>query len=55
MDRFPAVLRDADGTELTLEYRASPYLGEHNFEVYGKLLGMDEGEIAERMGDGLFT
>ena len=43
------------GEELTLEYRASPYFGEHTFEVYAGLLGMDEVEIAERMGDGLFA
>ncbi len=55
MDRFPAELRDANGDQLALTYRASPYLGEHNFEVYAELLGLDEGEIAERMGDGLFT
>jgi crotonobetainyl-CoA:carnitine CoA-transferase CaiB-like acyl-CoA transferase len=54
-DRFPAVLRDVDGSEVTLTYRASPYLGEHNFDVYGRLLDLDAGEIAERMGDGLFT
>ncbi len=53
-DRFPAILRDADGTELALTYRASPYLGEHNFDVYPQLLGLDEGEVGERMGDGLF-
>jgi crotonobetainyl-CoA:carnitine CoA-transferase CaiB-like acyl-CoA transferase len=55
VDRFPARMRDADGTELQLVYRASPYLGEHNFDVYGDLLGLDVGEVAERMGDGLFA
>jgi crotonobetainyl-CoA:carnitine CoA-transferase CaiB-like acyl-CoA transferase len=54
-DRFPAVLRDADGTEMPLVYRGSPYLGQHNFDVYARLLGLDDGAIAERMGDGLFT
>ena len=54
-DRFPAILRDADGSELAPTYRPSPYLGEHNFDVYPQLLGLDEGEVSERMGDGLFT
>lgn len=54
-DRFPAVLHDADGTEMTLDYRPSPYMGEHNFDVYARLLGLDDVEIAERMGDGLFS
>ena len=55
VDRFPARLHDVDGTELEISYRASPYLGEHNFDVYAGLLGLDVGDIAERMGDGLFT
>lgn len=55
IDRFPAVLRDADGTELAIEYRHSPYLGEHNFEVYGDLVGIELDEVAGRMGDGLFS
>jgi hypothetical protein len=55
-DRFPARLFDSTtGAELELRYRASPYLGEHNFDVYGDVLGMDAAEVAERMGDGLFT
>jgi hypothetical protein len=54
-DRFPAILRDAGGSELAPTYRASPYLGEHNFDVYPQILGLDEGEVSERMGDGLFT
>ena len=54
-DRFPAILRDAEGSELAPTYRPSPYLGEHNFDVYPQLLGLDEGEVSERMGDGLFT
>ena len=40
---------------IELAYRATPYYGEHNFELYGELLGMDEIEVAEHMGDGLFT
>lgn len=54
VDRFPARVYDRDGAELQLEYRASPYIGQHNFEVYDRLLGLDAGEVAERMGDGLF-
>ena len=54
-DRFPAVLSDADGHEMVLSYRHSPYLGEHNFEVYNALVGLDESDIAERMGTGLFS
>jgi crotonobetainyl-CoA:carnitine CoA-transferase CaiB-like acyl-CoA transferase len=50
-DRFPAIW---SGTDL-LPYLPSPgYLGEHNFEVFGELAGMDEGGIAVAMGDGLF-
>jgi hypothetical protein len=35
-------------------YRASPCLDEHNFDVYPQLLGLDESEVGERMGHGLF-
>jgi hypothetical protein len=31
------------------------YVGEHNFEVYVELAGFDEVEVAEGMGDGLFS
>ena len=34
-------------------YRPSPYLGEHNFEVFGDLLGWDPERIATAIGDGL--
>jgi crotonobetainyl-CoA:carnitine CoA-transferase CaiB-like acyl-CoA transferase len=54
-DRFPARWYDAEGHEVTLEYRASPGLGEQNFEVYPELLGWDEGRVAEAMADGLFS
>jgi crotonobetainyl-CoA:carnitine CoA-transferase CaiB-like acyl-CoA transferase len=54
-DRFPGRLFDGNGAELHLQYRASLYLGEHNFDVYGDLLHMDAAEVAERMGDGLFS
>ena len=51
-DRFPGLW---SGT--TLEpYRLSPsYVGEHSFEVYAEVAGLDEADIAEGMGDGLFT
>jgi len=51
-DRFPAVW---SGT--TLEpYRPAPaYIGEHNFEVYTGIAGLDEGFVAEGMATGLFT
>lgn len=53
-DRHPARWY-VDGTEVELSYRPSPYLGEHDFEVYGELLGWDEAAVAEAIGDGLFT
>lgn len=51
-DRYPALWSRSD-----LEpYRpAAAYVGEHNFEVYGELLGWDEAAVAEAMGDGLFS
>ncbi|MGH9006238.1 MAG: CoA transferase [Acidimicrobiales bacterium] len=51
-DRYPAIW-----SAMTLEpYRqAAAYPGEHNFEVYPELLGIDEAEVAEAMGDGLFS
>jgi len=50
LERFPAVFSDA-----TLDYAPSPFLGEHNFEVYKELLGMSDEEIATAIGEGLFT
>ena len=55
LERFPAALHELGGAAITLEYRASPYFGEHTFSAYSALLGMDDVEIAEHMGDGLFT
>jgi crotonobetainyl-CoA:carnitine CoA-transferase CaiB-like acyl-CoA transferase len=50
-DRFPALWSTS-----TLEpYRRSPYFGEHNFEVYGDLAGYSVEEIAEGIGDDLFS
>ena len=55
VERFPAHLTDASGAPIELTYRATPYYGEHTFALYGELLGMDEIEVAEHIGDGLFT
>ena len=51
IDRFPA---EFSGTPLD-PYTASPFFGQHNFEVYAELLGMSQEEIAEAIGDGLFV
>jgi crotonobetainyl-CoA:carnitine CoA-transferase CaiB-like acyl-CoA transferase len=51
-DTFPALW---DGERPPVERLAPAYLGEHNFQVYGELAGMDEQEIAEGMADGLFS
>ncbi len=51
-DTFPALW---DGQRPPVERLAPAYLGEHNFEVYGELAGMSEQEIAEGLGDGLFS
>jgi crotonobetainyl-CoA:carnitine CoA-transferase CaiB-like acyl-CoA transferase len=50
-DRFPAIW-----SSTTLEpYRRSPYFGEHMFEIYGELAGLSDEQIAEGIGDRLFT
>ncbi len=52
-DRFPG-LWSASG-DLS-PYQLSPaYLGEANFEVWGELVGLDAGEVAEGIASGLFT
>ena len=51
IDRFPA---EFTGTPLD-SYTASPFFGQHNFEVYAELLGMSQEEVAEAIGDGLFV
>lgn len=51
LDSFPAIFSDTP-----LEpYAASPFFGEHNFEVYRELLGMSDEGIAAAIGDGLFA
>ncbi len=52
-ERFPAVLHDDDG-DVELRYRPSPAFGEHNFELYERLLGWEADRIAQAMADGLF-
>jgi hypothetical protein len=51
-DRHPALWSDMD----LHPYVPPPsYVGEHNFEVYVELAGLDEVAIAEGMADGLFS
>ena len=51
-DRYPALW-----STMSLEPYLPPpsYVGEHNFEVFQELANMDVGEVAEGMGDGLFS
>ncbi len=51
-DRFPGVW---SGTDLLPYTPSGAYPGEHNFEVYRELLGMDEAAVAEAMSGGLFS
>jgi crotonobetainyl-CoA:carnitine CoA-transferase CaiB-like acyl-CoA transferase len=51
VDRFPARF----SLSALPAHRPSPYLGEHNFEVYGELLALTEEEVAAAMGDQLFS
>jgi crotonobetainyl-CoA:carnitine CoA-transferase CaiB-like acyl-CoA transferase len=51
VDCFPALF---DGAAVEPP-RASPALGEHNFEVYAELLGLSEAEVAEAIADGLLA
>jgi crotonobetainyl-CoA:carnitine CoA-transferase CaiB-like acyl-CoA transferase len=50
-DRFPGVWSDTDLEPYVL---SGSYLGEHNFEVYGELAGLDEEAVAAGIGDGLY-
>jgi crotonobetainyl-CoA:carnitine CoA-transferase CaiB-like acyl-CoA transferase len=51
IDRFPA---EFSGTPLD-SYTASPFFGQHNFEVYAELLGLSQEEVATAIGEGLFV
>ncbi len=51
-DRYPAIW---SGSDLQPYVPAGSYPGEHNFDVYGQLLDMDEAAVAEAMSEGLFT
>ena len=51
-DRFPAIW---SGTDLEPYLPSGAYIGEHNFDVYVELAGVDFEVIAEGMGDGLFA
>ncbi|HEX9530535.1 MAG TPA: CoA transferase, partial [Acidimicrobiales bacterium] len=51
-DRFPAIW---SGTTLEPYLPSPTYVGEHNFEVYGALAGLDETEIAVGISDNLFA
>ena len=50
-DRFPAIW-----SAMALEpYQPSPaFIGEHNFEVYTEVAGLDADEVGEGMATGLF-
>ena len=43
----------AGGAPIELSYTGSPFLGEHNFEVYEELLGWDAEQIAIAIGEEL--
>lgn len=51
-DRFPALFSAMD-----LEPYLPPpsYVGEHNFDVYSEIAGMDAADVAEGMAGGLFS
>ena len=56
-DRHPgqwfSVGGDGTSKPIELRYSGSPYLGEHNFEVYEELLGWDAEQIAIAIGEEL--
>ena len=51
-ERFPALW---SGTDLEPYVLSGAYIGEHNFEAYVELAGLEIEAIAEGMGDGLFA
>jgi crotonobetainyl-CoA:carnitine CoA-transferase CaiB-like acyl-CoA transferase len=52
VDRFPALW---DSKELSVDLLSPAYLGEHNFDVWTEQGGLDFDEVAEGIGDGLFS
>jgi benzylsuccinate CoA-transferase BbsF subunit len=51
IDRFPARFSVASIDP----YTPAPVFGQHTFEVYRELAGLSDEQIAEAIGDGLFT
>jgi crotonobetainyl-CoA:carnitine CoA-transferase CaiB-like acyl-CoA transferase len=51
IDRFPGRFSAASSDT----YTPAPMFGQHTFEVYRELAGLDDEQIAEAIGDGLFT
>ena len=52
IDTFPALW---NGRRLPASALSPSYLGEHNFEVWTQLAGLDFEEVAEGVGNGLFN
>jgi crotonobetainyl-CoA:carnitine CoA-transferase CaiB-like acyl-CoA transferase len=52
VDTFPAIF---DGERLSVERTSPAYFGEHNFEVWTELAGYEFDEVAEGMGNDLFS
>jgi len=52
VDSFPALI---DGQRLVVERAAPAYLGEHNFDVWTDVAGFGFDEVAEGIGNDLFT
>ncbi len=50
-ERFPAIWSDTDLEPYML---SGAYIGEHNFEIYSALVGLNDEEIAVGMAEGLF-
>jgi len=51
-DRYPALW---SGTTLEPYVPPPSYVGEHNFEVYSEIAGMEPDAVADGMADGLFS
>jgi len=52
VDTFPSLW---NGRRLPTYLLSPSYLGEHNFEVWSQFAGLDFEEVAEGVGEGLFT